>query len=146
MTRLIIFPNESAQVTLDSSIPASELVQAINNGKWQPPGQAGDIPLGIRLQAVRLGRSTVLAYLPNEPANAAGSAARSVTLTPRQLAILQCLAEGLTVQQVSLRLGLSRRTVFLHLAAIRRNLNAVTTQEALLRAAALGLCRLPPRQ
>jgi DNA-binding NarL/FixJ family response regulator len=146
MARLILFPSESAQITLESPLTAGEIVQAINSGDWQPPPQVANLVAGKRFQAVHMGRNTVLAFLPPELQSTSGEAPSPPHLSPRQTAILQCLAEGLTVQQIGLRLGLSRRTVFLHLAAIRRNMHATTTQEALLRAAALGLCRPGPHR
>ena len=138
MTRLILFPNESAQINLESNLTAEELVRVIQAGAWQPPeGIRAALP-GLEFLAIRLGRNTVLAYAPARPGE---QEEQLPALSTRQVEILQSLADGLTLRQVGLALGISRRTVFMHLAAIRRNLNAQTTQEALLRAAALGLCR-----
>lgn len=137
MTRLILFPNESAQVNLETPEPAEVLAAAINAGTWSAPTAelAGLAAAG--LHAICLGNHAVLAYLPPAPATAE---LPPVTLSPRQAAILQGLAEGLTAAQIAVRLGVSRRTVFMHMAGIRAKLESPTTQEALIRAARLGLC------
>jgi len=57
--------------------------------------------------------------------------------------VLQCVAQGMTTSQVAARLGLSRRTVYMHLAAIRRSFSVLSTAEAIQRAAELGLCQPP---
>ena len=142
MTRLILFPNEHAQINLEVPETAESLAAAINAGQWTPPGAelAGLIAPGLR--AIRLGSQAVLAFLPAEPG---ADEAPPVTLSPRQQAILQGLAEGLNAGQIAARLGLSRRTIFMHLAELRLKLETPTTQEALIRAARLGLCAPAPR-
>ena len=142
MTRLILFPNESAQINLEIPEAAEKLAQAVNTGTWIPADETLAAAAGKGLRAVRLGRSVVLAYRPSEGLDAP---AAFVPLSPRQAAVLQALAEGLTAGQIAIRLGMARRTVFLHIAAIRSKLNTATTQEALIRAALLGWCTpLPP--
>jgi DNA-binding CsgD family transcriptional regulator len=91
-----------------------------------------------------LGRDTILIFRPLDmeqmyplPAPAPGQ------LGQRQLEVLQCIAKGMTTRQVAAQLGISRRTIYMHLAAIRRSLSAISTADAVRRAAELGLC-LPP--
>ncbi|MFA9444285.1 LuxR C-terminal-related transcriptional regulator [Egicoccus sp. AB-alg6-2] len=62
-------------------------------------------------------------------------------LTPRELEVLQLLAEGLTNQQVGLRLGLSARTVKTHVQNLLVKLDVPDRTGAVARAFRLGLIR-----
>ena len=64
------------------------------------------------------------------------------TLTPRELTVLQLLAEGLTLHQVGMRLGISQRTVESHVAKLYRKLEVKTRVQAVVKAASLGLIEL----
>ena len=66
----------------------------------------------------------------------------SPSITPRELVILQLLGEGLTMQQVANRLGVSTRTVEAHVAKLYRKLDASNRVQALAKAADLGLIEL----
>jgi DNA-binding NarL/FixJ family response regulator len=57
-------------------------------------------------------------------------------LTPRQLEVLQALAEGLSNKQIGRKLNLSEGTVKVHLAAIFRALDAKNRTDAVIRAEA----------
>ncbi|RTL32534.1 MAG: response regulator transcription factor [Burkholderiales bacterium] len=57
------------------------------------------------------------------------AAAPSHTLTPREMRALKLLATGLTVQEVALDLGVTRKTAGLVCAAVRRKLGASRTAE-----------------
>lgn len=61
------------------------------------------------------------------------------TLTPRERQILGLLSEGLTMQQMGRRLGISPRTVETHVSGIYRKLGVRTRVQAVARAASLGL-------
>jgi DNA-binding NarL/FixJ family response regulator len=63
-------------------------------------------------------------------------------LTSREHEILLLLAEGLTMQQIGRRLGISPRTVESHVAKIYRKLSVRTRVQAVARAASLGLIQL----
>jgi DNA-binding NarL/FixJ family response regulator len=71
-----------------------------------------------------------------EPRDAGASA-----LTPRELEVLQLLAEGLTNQQVGSRLGLSARTVKTHVQNLLVKLDVPDRTGAVARAFRLGLIR-----
>ncbi|OLD49076.1 MAG: hypothetical protein AUI83_12510 [Armatimonadetes bacterium 13_1_40CM_3_65_7] len=60
-------------------------------------------------------------------------------LTPRELQVLQLLAEGLPNKRVALQLGISEHTVKFHVAVIFSKLGAHGRTEAVTRAARLGL-------
>lgn len=63
------------------------------------------------------------------------------SLTPRELEVLQLLAEGLTNQQVGARLGLSSRTVKTHVQNLLVKLDVPDRTGAVGRAFRLGLIR-----
>jgi DNA-binding NarL/FixJ family response regulator len=74
-------------------------------------------------------------------ARAAASAA--TMLTPRELDVLQLIANGLTARQIASRLNISPRTVETHIAKLYEKLGVRTRIQAIQRAAALGLIDLP---
>lgn len=147
MTRILFLPNENTFLTLDSNLTPEALVLEVNSGRWLPP--AGSVPeetpspLPTNLRAVRLGPGTVLVFQAVDLDQDQPQEHSRGTLSKRQIAVLQCLAQGMTTRQIAARLEISRRTVYLHLAAIRRSLRAVSTPEAVSRAAELGLCQPP---
>lgn len=64
------------------------------------------------------------------------------SLSPREREILPLLAEGLTMQQIGRRLGISPRTVETHVSKLYRKLAVHTRLQAVARAASLGLIDL----
>ncbi len=69
------------------------------------------------------------------------SDAEGSSLTPRELEVLQLLAEGLTNQEVAGRLGLSARTVKTHVQNLLNKLDAPDRTGAVTRGFRLGLIR-----
>jgi DNA-binding NarL/FixJ family response regulator len=65
-------------------------------------------------------------------------------LTPRELEVLQLLAEGISNATIAARLFLSTRTVEHHVGAILRKLEVGTRDEAVARAAQLGIIAQDP--
>ena len=63
-------------------------------------------------------------------------------LTPRELAVLRLLAEGLPNKTIALRLGISEHTVKFHVNAILGKLGVACRTEAVVRATRLGLILL----
>lgn len=63
-------------------------------------------------------------------------------LTPRELEVLQLLAEGLANKEIALRLEISEHTVKFHVNAIMGKLAAQSRTEAVVRATRLGLISL----
>jgi two-component system nitrate/nitrite response regulator NarL len=76
------------------------------------------------------------ALLPDAPLN---SASLVESLTPRELEVLQLLAEGLPNKTIARRLDISEHTVKFHVNAIMGKLNAHSRTEAVVRATQLGL-------
>jgi DNA-binding NarL/FixJ family response regulator len=66
----------------------------------------------------------------------------SDALTQREREVLLLLADGLTMQQMGRRLGISPRTVETHVAKLYRKLEVRTRVQAVSRAASLGLVDL----
>jgi two-component system, NarL family, nitrate/nitrite response regulator NarL len=73
------------------------------------------------------------------PAPGPGPAAPVEELTPRELEVLQLLAEGLPNKTIAHRLRISEHTAKYHVNAILGKLGAQTRTEAVARAARLGL-------
>ena len=63
-------------------------------------------------------------------------------LTPRELEVLNLLAEGLANKEIAYRLGVSEHTVKFHVNAILAKLGAQSRTEAVVRATRLGLVLL----
>ena len=63
-------------------------------------------------------------------------------LTPRELEVLQLVAEGLSNRRIAERLGISEHTAKFHVNAIVTKLGAATRTDAAVRAARLGLVLL----
>lgn len=69
----------------------------------------------------------------------AGVPVRSVSLTPRQLEVLELLAEGLSTEAIAERLTISLDTARNHIRAVRQELDSHTRLEAVVTARRLGL-------
>ena len=64
-------------------------------------------------------------------------------LTPRQISVLQLIAEGLTAKEIAFRLGLSPRTAEFHRQCIMERLNLRSTAELTRYAMETGLLEQP---
>ena len=60
-------------------------------------------------------------------------------LTPRELAVLRLVAEGLPNKTIAVKLGISEHTVKFHVNAILGKLGVASRTEAVVRATRLGL-------
>ncbi|MEV6610331.1 LuxR C-terminal-related transcriptional regulator [Kutzneria sp. NPDC051319] len=69
--------------------------------------------------------------------------AAETKLTPREIAVLSLLADGMTAEAIGRRLGISNRTVHKHTENLYRKLSATDRLMAVLRAQGMGL--LPTR-
>lgn len=65
-------------------------------------------------------------------------------LTPRERQVLQMLAGGGSNREMSVRLGLTLRTVESYVASVLRKLGAATRDQAVLNGVAQGLVEAPP--
>ena len=124
MTRLLFVPNPVTLLWLEESASPHELVDAILRGEWQPPSpysnQAG------RLNAYWQDGLVIVSTLTLNYSNKHGSNPR---LSSRQRDVLKCLVKGLTTRQIARRLDISTRSVFYHIAELKRKFIAVTRSE-----------------
>jgi DNA-binding NarL/FixJ family response regulator len=88
--------------------------------------------------ATKLGAKPLLALLKN-----CGSKAGTNDLTPRQCEVLSFLAAGLTSKEIGDRMGLSTRTVEMHVGRLLERLNCRTRPEAVGLAQSRGWLKLP---
>ena len=136
MTRILFLPDEQTMLVIDSNLPATQLVQAINSGRWQPPV---DLPAHnadhAGLKAVYL-TARILAVIP---AGRASTLQSPVRLTRRQLQVLQCIVKGMTAKQIARQLGLHPNTTAMHIANLKKRLGAETLAQSVERAASMGL-------
>lgn len=141
MTRLLLIFDASSFLTLDVPQPATALAEEINRGLWRYPAPIDKLLSenpALIFRAVALG-SWVFATcdngdLPRVPI-------KNELLSPRQVEILNLFSDGLTNKQISQKLGLSPRTVNLHINAIKSKLGTQTIAQSVSRGAALGYCR-----
>jgi DNA-binding NarL/FixJ family response regulator len=78
------------------------------------------------------------AVLSGEPWFAPEAAAPMSGLTPRQMLILQRIAQGCTNKLIARELAISERTIKYHLTEVFSRLGASSRAEAVARATALG--------
>ena len=81
----------------------------------------------------------VLSALAAAPQSRARSEAFEEPLTPREIEVLELLAEGLANKAIAARLGISDQTVKFHVAAIIAKLGAANRTEAVRRAIRRGV-------
>ncbi|QJE96349.1 LuxR C-terminal-related transcriptional regulator [Luteolibacter luteus] len=93
---------------------------------------------GVIALATKLGTKPLLARLKGEDCGDSASG-----LTPRQCEVLSFLATGLTSKEIGDRMGLSTRTVEMHVSRIFERLNCRTRPEAVALAQARGWIKLP---
>jgi two-component system nitrate/nitrite response regulator NarL len=79
---------------------------------------------------------------PVASAPAADEAARPEALTPREIEVLELVAEGLSNKAIAGRLGISDQTVKFHLASVSGKLGASNRTDAVRRAVRSGLITL----
>jgi DNA-binding CsgD family transcriptional regulator len=143
MTHLIFHPDDQTFIVLDSPLSPDELADSINSGQWAPPPAiAAFLQAGPSLKAACFGKLVIalLAKPPGLPPSQAGpnGQSRHKGLSPRQDQILQCLIEGLTTQQIALRLDLHPRTVQYHISLVKTYFQAGTRAESIGRALGSG--------
>jgi len=67
------------------------------------------------------------------------SAAHKAALTPKEIEVLMCIAEGLTTKQISEKLFVSANTIKTHTSSIFSKLNVSRRTEAVRKAMEIGL-------
>ncbi len=85
--------------------------------------------------------SWLVVSLPESKISSKEQPPAGIQLSPRQREVLNYLSQGYTSKQIAYELNLSRRTVNLHIAAIKQKLETQTSAQSVGRATALGYCR-----
>lgn len=129
MIHLLFVPNAHTLIWLDLNADPAELVDDILRGDWQPP--APYTALAGHLKAYWQEGLVIVSAL--KLYSQADNPARPV-LARRQREVLKGLVEGLTSRQIALRLGIQERTVFHHVASLKKLLNAGTRAELVYKA------------
>jgi DNA-binding CsgD family transcriptional regulator len=97
---------------------------------------ARDVQLACQLQPVLSGLYALRDRMPSVPRIEPG-----IRLTPRELAVLDLMADGLIAAAIARRLGISPRTVTKHIENIYRKLGTHDRTSAVLRGRDLGITR-----
>ncbi len=97
---------------------------------------AGEFP---SLAAARASEIDVDALVVASEGNPAAAEGFEEPLTPREVQVLERLAEGLPNKAIAARLGISAQTVKFHVASISGKLGAANRTDAVRRAARRGL-------
>ncbi len=106
---------------------------------WGAAGYLVRDPDGRRLEAAVVAAAEGLQVLDAGDADSADDALVAEALTPRELEVLQLLAQGLVNKAIAEQLRISENTVKFHVNAILGKLGARTRTEAVARAARIGL-------
>ncbi|MCX7977039.1 MAG: LuxR C-terminal-related transcriptional regulator [Bellilinea sp.] len=130
MTWIICLIEEKIQFLAQDERRAEELSALLQRGEWLPRPLIETLRKKSAWQAVAVGEGLLMVFPQQERRSVPKVCPECPPLTPRQQAILQLLTEGLTAKQIAAQMGLSRRTVFLHLAAIRQRLGVSSTLQA----------------
>ena len=104
--------------------------------------EAGEIIAAVRAAAsglVALHPNEVASLLPHLPAEGDAEEGPIEELTPREIEVLEMLAEGAGNKQIARRLGISEHTVKFHVGSILAKLNAASRTEAVTRGIRRGL-------
>ena len=144
------------ELTADSDEGAPALVALIPDGEQAAAVWAAGLQAGLRgillrdvtskrllasIQAANEGLATLESDLLDLllPANSLEDYLSAEDLTPRELEVLQLLAEGLANKTIAQRLEISEHTVKFHVNAIMRKLGAQSRTAAVVRATRMGL-------
>jgi DNA-binding NarL/FixJ family response regulator len=118
------------------------IAEAVAAGaKGALPRHIDPAPLVAAVRAVGEGLVVIDPAFPASILPTRGELSGSPTeeLTPREIEVLQLVAEGLPNKQIGVHLGISEHTVKFHVDAILGKLGAHSRTEAVTRAARLGL-------
>ena len=143
MTRLALIFENNGFLSLFNDIPATQLADLLNDGGWQPPDSVSRFLSDQEVRQIRAValEDWVFALVKSAPILQQEVTPEMDPLSKRQRQVLEMLAAGLTAKQIAFKLGLSRRTINLHLAAIKQKLGAQTNAQSVSRGTALGYCR-----
>jgi DNA-binding NarL/FixJ family response regulator len=143
MTKLTLIFDTNIIVKLESDLTPSQLVMVLNHGNWQPPETIACCFVNLqqrKIRAVALDE-WVFALVGSRPEKVQEGSSKPSPLSNRQKQVLDLLAEGKNNKQIATLLGLSSRTVNMHIAALKNKLGAQTNAQTVGRGTELGYCR-----
>jgi DNA-binding CsgD family transcriptional regulator len=123
MTRLLFVPDLNVLLWLDLSTLPEDLVEAVRRGEWKPPAPYAH--LAGKLSAYWQEGLVIVTALPLQDGTTPGRP----RVNRRQREIMRMLREGLTTRQMAMRLKVHPRTVYAHIAALKRVFGAATRAE-----------------
>jgi DNA-binding NarL/FixJ family response regulator len=106
-----------------------------------PLDVVGEFPTLAEARASNLAGAAILLPAPAAPAEA-DEIPRAEVLTPREIEVLELVAEGLGNKAIAERLGISDQTVKFHMASISGKLGAANRTDAVRRGVRRGLVTL----
>lgn len=122
---------------VSKSFPNNIIISAINlvlaGGMYIPPD--------LVKMSVKTAPEQLSDLIKNFDNSSKKNTADEKLLTPRQLDVLQCLAEGMANKQIAFKLGLSEGTVKIHITLLMRALNVTNRVAAVLAAEKAGLIK-----
>lgn len=124
------------KVVLVGTAPDRARLRAQMNGSLAVVGEFATLELA------RASDTAADAILIADPQPVAANTSFDEALTPREIQVLELLAEGLPNKAIAARLGISDQTVKSHVAVISAKLGAVNRTDAVRRAIRRGLVAL----
>jgi DNA-binding CsgD family transcriptional regulator len=128
MTRLLFIPNPNTLLWLDQAETPGELVSAVIRGEWKPP--APYAALAGKLAAYWQEGLVIATALPLN----SDQVETRPRLSRRSREILKGLLDGLTTRQMALRMGVHPRTIYNHIAQLKRQLGVASRAELAVKA------------
>ena len=113
-------------------------LRGLVNGAFSIAGEARDLPEARRFDA----DAWLVAPDDSPPWPASDDSESIETLTPREVQVLELIAEGLSNKGIAARLGISDQTVKFHVASIAGKLDAPSRTAIVRRAVRRGLIAL----
>ena len=142
MTKILFFLNAQTMIFLEKDQTTQAIIKALNRGEWQSFQPLESLfpqdPAAVKITPFG---SWLVVSLPQTSPFSTEQRPAGIVLSPRQRQVLNYLSQGYTSKQIAYELNLSRRTVNLHISAIKQKLKTQTSAQTVGRATALGYCR-----
>lgn len=137
MTHLIVIQTDQTFFYRQLTVQPDQLARDVQVDGMLPDYIKAEISKGN--PCVKYSTHTWNDWVVLMPVDAHPSSGDYQRLTRRQLDVLIGLSQGLTGKQIAGQLNISRRSVSLHVAGLKRSLSASTTAECVQKAARLGI-------